>query len=230
MKAIILAAGKGTRLRPLTYEAPKPLLHVHGRPILEHILSELPEVITEVYVVVDHLKDQLYAFAETVNVQKKFPARIFCIEQLPDEKGTLAALKSVKHVLVPNEKFLVLNGDDLVKRHDLEKMFNHERAFAVQHTTLMPRYHKVTRNNGVLYDFVPQTGDEQQAGAHVATGTYLIDTQIFDFEPRLLHGGEIGIPQTILDHKNVYPVTVVDFESWTPINSIEDLERAGHLC
>lgn len=230
MKAIILAAGQGTRMRPMTYTTPKPLLQVAGRPIIDRIITELPNLITEVYIVVDHLREQIEAFAEHANRNNIYSVTISCFVESPEERGTFAALKSVRHMLTPGEKFLVLNGDDLVSRSDLEKMFNHERAFAVQHTTLMPRYHKITDINGVLDDFVPQSLEEQQEGARVATGTYLIDTQIFDFEPRLLHGGEIGIPQTILDHKNRYPVTVVDFESWIPINSIEDLERAGHLC
>jgi len=43
MQAVILAAGKGTRLRPLTLKIPKPLVSLNDRPILEHIINELPK-------------------------------------------------------------------------------------------------------------------------------------------------------------------------------------------
>ena len=43
MKAVILAAGKGTRMRELTAELPKPMLKVHGKPILEHIIAGIME-------------------------------------------------------------------------------------------------------------------------------------------------------------------------------------------
>ncbi|HKX18471.1 MAG TPA: nucleotidyltransferase family protein [bacterium] len=66
MRAIVLAAGRGRRLEPLTLTTPKPLLAVAGRPILAHILDALAAVgILDVVVVVGHLGDQIAAYLET---------------------------------------------------------------------------------------------------------------------------------------------------------------------
>ncbi len=223
MKAIILAAGKGTRLQPLTFDTPKPLLEVRGIPIIEHILTELPEEITEVIIVAEHLKDKIKHYFN----QKSYPFSIQIIEQIKDKKGTLAALLSAKNILSANEKFLVLNGDDLIKKEDLKNTLKHDRSFGVCHSTRLPRYHKVVSKNGLLDSLVPQTEAEKLEGVMIATGTYFLDTGIFNFEPHLLAGDEIGIPQTLLDYKDFYPVTVVEFNYWQPINSLEDLAKAN---
>ena len=58
-RAIILAAGKGERMRPLTNTTPKPLLKVFGQPIIEHSIELLLQKgITEIYVVVGYLSEQ----------------------------------------------------------------------------------------------------------------------------------------------------------------------------
>ena len=54
MQAVILAAGEGKRMRPLTEELPKPLIPICGRPILSHILEALPEAIEEVHIVIGY--------------------------------------------------------------------------------------------------------------------------------------------------------------------------------
>ena len=59
MQAIILAAGKGTRMRPLTYDMPKAMLPVKGKPVLEYTISFLPEEIDEIIIVINHLGDQI---------------------------------------------------------------------------------------------------------------------------------------------------------------------------
>ena len=62
MKAIILCAGRGTRLQPLTDTVPKTLLTVKNKPILQHILENLPDQIDEVFLVVDYLKEKIIEF------------------------------------------------------------------------------------------------------------------------------------------------------------------------
>ncbi len=62
-KAVLLAAGRGTRMRELTNELPKPMLPVHGRPILAHIVAGLQAAgITEVLIVVGYREDVVRDF------------------------------------------------------------------------------------------------------------------------------------------------------------------------
>jgi glucose-1-phosphate thymidylyltransferase len=66
VRAIVLAAGRGRRLEPLTLTRPKPLLDVAGRPILGHILDSLAQIgVRDVIVVVGHLGDQIAAYLHT---------------------------------------------------------------------------------------------------------------------------------------------------------------------
>lgn len=66
MRAIVLAAGRGRRLEPVTLTRPKPLLHVAGRPILAHVLDRLARIgIDDVVVVVGHLGEQVAAYLDT---------------------------------------------------------------------------------------------------------------------------------------------------------------------
>ena len=64
MECIILAGGFGTRLRPLTYRVPKPLLHLNNKPMMMHIIDRLPEEVDRVILAVNYRKDDLQEFIE----------------------------------------------------------------------------------------------------------------------------------------------------------------------
>ncbi|MEK7555013.1 MAG: sugar phosphate nucleotidyltransferase, partial [Patescibacteria group bacterium] len=62
MKCIILAAGEGKRLRPLTIDKPKPMVEVLGRPLLHHIIDSLPKEITELVLVVGYKAEAIQKY------------------------------------------------------------------------------------------------------------------------------------------------------------------------
>ncbi|OYV32232.1 MAG: mannose-1-phosphate guanylyltransferase [Rhodospirillales bacterium 20-64-7] len=103
--AVILSAGLGTRMRPLTLTTPKPLLHLAGRPILAHALERLRATgVRKIVVNAHYLADQIGAFLadQPDVVLNREP-------QLLDTGGAIMAMQA-KHLL-PDEPFYVVNGD-----------------------------------------------------------------------------------------------------------------------
>src|SRR3954471_1749001 len=115
MDAIILAAGKGTRLRPHTEATPKPLLPVQGRPILDWIIGALPPV-DRLVVVVNYLAEQIEAY-----LAKQAHVRNWTTVRQAEPRGTGDALMSCKGA-VASDRVMVLNGDDLMGRADLARL------------------------------------------------------------------------------------------------------------
>lgn len=224
MKAVILAAGEGSRLRPLTLETPKPLIEVGGKPIIERILEALPESVDEVVLVVDYLKEKLMDYLG----QEFLGKRVTYVSQ-GDMKGTYGALYSAMETLNSDEMFLVLNADDINSKEDLEKLVAYnERVMGIQ-KMIMPNYYAVNVEGGYLQGFRPQTEDEKKSGTEIVTGVYLLDKNIFNHSGVAVFGGEYGLPQTMLAQKDEYPVRVVSTSSWVPINSFSDLDKAREI-
>lgn len=119
MKAIIPAAGIGTRLRPHTYTEPKVLLHVAGKPMLAHILDELVNLgIDEVVIVVGPMGEKIADF-----VRKKYRFKAHFVEQ-KELLGLGHAVKTAsKHF--DNEPALIILGDTIFEA-DLKSVINSE--------------------------------------------------------------------------------------------------------
>ncbi|MEK7135173.1 MAG: nucleotidyltransferase family protein [Patescibacteria group bacterium] len=220
MKAVILAAGEGSRLHPITLTTPKPLVEVNGKTIIEHIFLALPESVDEVVVVVGHLQDKIKNYLGSEFLGKK----VYYAEQ-GEKKGTLGALWAAKDLL-GDENFMVLNGDDLHDRTELEKFILHKRAFGIQHAVMPNYYFVLGDSDGNLAGFRPQSDEEKISGSPIATGTYVLDSKIFEHPGIIVNGGEYGLPQTIDAQKAEYPVRLVITRGWLPINSLDDLENA----
>lgn len=236
MKALILAAGKGNRLKPYTDDTPKPLLTFgtteDSKTILEHILKNLPSYIDEVIIITKYLAEHIEEFIlnKKDSIIKSSPhiRSIECLRQT-EAKGTLGAVLSAKHLFDGFEQFLVLNGDDIHDQNDLTQFNATKRTFGAQHK-IMPGYKSIQINpEGTVTGLTSQTEQEKSLGCLIATGVYLIDTDIFNFDPVILSDGEIGLPQTLLAHLDTYPMHVYVETGWIPVNTIEDFEYLRSL-
>jgi N-acetyl-alpha-D-muramate 1-phosphate uridylyltransferase len=103
--AVILSAGLGTRMRPLTLTTPKPLLALEGQPILAHTLEHLRQAgVTNILVNAHHLAGQIADFL------KSYPEVTLSIEEeLLETGGAITAMRSKN--LLPEKPFYVINGD-----------------------------------------------------------------------------------------------------------------------
>lgn len=118
MEAIVLAGGFGTRMRPLTYTRPKPLLPLLNRPLLRWILDRMPQSIDTILLPVNYLQEQVHAYFE-----EHPDPRVVLVEEL-NPLGTGGAIKNCEDHLTG--AFLVVNGD-IVSSVDLTQFFEAHR-------------------------------------------------------------------------------------------------------
>src|SRR3989344_8138385 len=114
MKEIILAAGKGERMLPLTKTLPKPLVSVLGKPILDRLFEAMPEEVTEVVIVVLHLAEKIQEHCGSDFYGRKISYVKGSAEG--NAKSFLAAKDLVKN----ESRFLLLQGDELPYWKDMK--------------------------------------------------------------------------------------------------------------
>lgn len=132
MKALILAAGYGTRLYPLVTDTPKPLLLVADKPLINHIVEKLPALpdLTELIVVTNQKFEKTF-LSWALQLEKKFPAAVRIVNDAttaPENRlGSVGDIDFVVKSLSLNEDLLVLGGDNLFD-FSLEKFVAFGRA------------------------------------------------------------------------------------------------------
>lgn len=176
MKAVILAGGKGTRLRPYTTAFPKPLMPVGDKPILEIILRQLKSHgINEIIMAVGHLAELIMTF---FGDGSKFGVRIkYSREDEP--LGTAGPLSLIKDELT--DTFLVMNGDILTTLNYSDLIKYHKRSGAIATIALNKR--------DVYIDFgVVELDEDSNITDYVEKPTlhYLVSMGIYVFEPEVL--------------------------------------------
>ncbi len=125
MQAIVLAAGKGKRLRPITEWVPKPLLPINGRPILETLLTNLRRSgITEAIIVYGHLGDRLRQF---LGDGSRYGLRLIYREQR-ERLGTAHAVMQAADVMARDEEIMVLAGDTAFSFDHIDGLIRFHRA------------------------------------------------------------------------------------------------------
>lgn len=185
MKAVILAAGKGLRLRPLTLTKQKCMLSIVDKPLLEHNVEILSEFCDEVIIVVGEKKKQI------MNYFKNMCSYVEQKEQL----GTAHAIKLVEK-MVDNE-FFVLNGDILVKKEDIERLISKKPITIAVYQVKEPwRCGVVRLKNKKIVDIVEKPAKGKEPSNLINAGAYLFDWRIFE-----------AIDKTKISERGEYEIT-----------------------
>jgi len=148
MKAVILAAGKGTRMRELTNEVPKPMLKVQGKPILEHIVAGLVAAgVREVFIVTGHRAEVIEGhFGDGA----RWKARIVYGRQVVQD-GTGKAPELAKDFVGPSP-FLLTYGDILVKPETYRQMIRRYNEGDFSGVVTVTRGEDVTKGGLNFFD------------------------------------------------------------------------------
>ena len=224
MKAVILAAGEGKRLRPLTLATPKPLLKVRGKPILEHTFNNLPDAVREIILVIGYKGEQIKDY-----FGGEFGGRKISYVEQPKPKGTFHALVLAKKWLSGEEKFLGIMGDNLYQKRDLEKLLAYSSPAILSYPTDHPEIMGICKvdYDGFLQEIIEKPNFP--CGNLANIGVFVIGKEIFD-EP-IIYGpdGEEWLMPMFSSLAKKQAIKVVRGSFWFPIGYPEDLKMAESI-
>lgn len=220
MQAVILAAGRGTRMKALTENTPKPMLSILGAPILQYHLDALPEQVEEVIIIVGYMGSTIQQYFGGEYKDKK----ILYVEQNV-LNGTAGALWEAKDLL--HDKFLVMNGDDIYSAQDIKECMKYEWALlGLRVDELGSAGSIILDDSGNVTDILEKeshSGGEGFANANF----FMIDTRIFDYPlVKRSQSEEYGLPQTVVQASHDIPIHMVEATSLIRITVPEDIARA----
>jgi len=224
MKAVVLAAGEGTRFRPLTYTRPKVLLPIANKPIIQHLVDDLISLgVNEIIIVTNYMEDKI----------KKLFSGYKNVKFVHQEKlnGTADAFKKANFV---KETFFALNGDEVISKEDLEQLMKKHKQKNVLVTVGAMRI-----NNPERFGVLITKGEriekiiekpKQAPNNLVNTGIYIFEPEFFEFINKTKKSvrNEYEITDSIqMAAKETNRVFYCEVKSWQYVSIIWDLLDAN---
>ena len=182
--ALILCGGEGTRMRPITYETPKALVPVQGKPLVEHMFDLLKKYgVSDVILSVGYLKEKI--IAEKSNWSKLGLTISFVEETAP--MGTGGPLRLAKDRLA--RTFIVSNGDELkdINIMDMHEAHKRNRALATIALTTIedPSQYGVARLEGErIIEFVEKPKKGKEPSKLLNAGFYIMEPEVLEMIPK----------------------------------------------
>ncbi len=241
MKAMILAAGKGTRVRPITHTIPKPMIPILQKPVMEFLLELLRQHgFDQIMVNVSHLAEEIESYFRDgqrfgVQIAYSFEGSIIDGNLVGAAIGSAGGLRRIQD-FNPffDDTFVVLCGDALI---DLDltaalKMHRQKGAIATIVTKsvakeLVPSYGVVvTDEDGRIQAFQEKPSVEEALSTQINTGIYIFEPEIIDYIPpnQEYDLGADLFPQLVAKNAPFYAVNM-DFE-WVDIGKVPDYWEA----
>jgi mannose-1-phosphate guanylyltransferase / phosphomannomutase len=185
MRAVLMAGGSGTRLRPLTCDLPKPMVAVLNRPIAEHIINLLKKHgITEVIAALHYLPDLLRDYFEDgsdFGIQMTYSVE----EEQP--LGTAGCVKNIEELL--DETFLVISGDSLTD-FDLTSAIRFHYDQGSKATLILTKVPNplefgvvITDENQRIVRFLEKPSSSEVFSDTVNTGIYILEPEVLQYLP-----------------------------------------------
>lgn len=241
MKAMILAAGKGTRVRPITYTIPKPLIPIFQKPVMEFLLELLKEHgFDEIMVNVSHLAQEIESYFRDgqrfgVSIGYSFEGRIVDGNLVGEAMGSAGGLRKIQdfnHFF--DDTFVVLCGDALIDLDLTEAVRWHREkgAIATVITKSVPRDEVssygvvVTDGEGRIQSFQEKPAIAEALSTEINTGIYIFEPEVIDHIPP---NGEFDIggdlfPKLVAEGCPFYALSM-EFE-WVDIGKVPDYWQA----
>ncbi|WP_181414003.1 nucleotidyltransferase family protein [Prochlorococcus marinus] len=241
MKAMILAAGKGTRVQPITHVIPKPMIPILQKPVMEFLLELLKEHgFTEVMVNVSHLAEEIENYFRDgqrfgVEIAYSFEGRIEDGELIGDALGSAGGLKKIQDFQkFFDDTFVVLCGDALIDLDLSEAVKRHKEKGALA-SLITKRVSKdqvssygvvVTDEEDRVKAFQEKPSIDNALGDTINTGIYLFEPEIFNYIPsgQPFDIGSDLFPKLVEEGAPFYALPM-DFE-WVDIGKVPDYWRA----
>jgi mannose-1-phosphate guanylyltransferase len=238
MKAMILAAGKGTRVQPLTYEIPKPMIPIMGKPVMEYLVEHLVRYgVDQIMVNVSYLHHKIeeyfgegqrfgaqigYSFEGFINDER---------EVCPQPIGSAGGMKKIQEFGgFFDETTLVICGDALIDLDLHAALFEHRRkgAMASVITREVPREKSseygmvVADEDGRVVSFQEKPAPADALSTFASTGIYIFEPEVFDLIPidRVFDIGAELFP--LLVDAGVPFFAQTRFFNWIDIGNVKD--------
>lgn len=229
MKALILAAGLGTRLLPYTRHTPKPLFTINQRPVLALTIERLQRAGCRAVIVnTHHLHERIEAFLS----ENTWPLPV-TVRYEPEILGTGGAVRNTAD-LWADGPLLVINAD-VVSDIDLAQVYRYHRQAGCSVTMVMhdwPEFNTVTVDAGDrVVDFAagtPQSGTPQAGLRPMAfTGIHVLDRRVLDYLPPKGPAHIIDAYATMIRADEPIAAMVLDHPYWRDIGTPQSYFRAA---
>ncbi len=179
MKAIILAAGEGKRMHPLTFTRPKTMVYTAGKPLLWHVLYEVKKAgINEAIVIVKYKKEKIFEYFTNYDTKTNdIGIKLEFVVQ-SEKHGTGAALLSAKEKV--NDSFLVIAGDIIADANTIKKVIaSHESEITIAAKSIEnPKNYGVLQVNNEKIIGI-QEKPENPNGNLINTSIYVMNESVF---------------------------------------------------
>lgn len=245
MKAMILAAGKGTRVQPITHDIPKPMVPIVKKPVMESILQLLSQHgVDEVVINTSHLASSIENYFRDgsqfgMNIAYSFEGKIVDGVCKGEALGSAGGLKKIQNFSgFFDDTFIVLCGDALIDLDISAALEFHKNTRSMATIVLkdvarneVSKYGVVqTDTNGRIVQFQEKPDTEMAISTTVNTGIYIFEPEILDYIPDNVDydiGGDL-FPRLVEESVPFYGVSM-PFQ-WIDIGSIPDYWNANKLA